>query len=114
MLEANLYTALAPLVGNRVFPDVAPIGTQVPFITYQQVGGKAVNFIGAEYSDKKNARVQINVWSASRLQASLIIRSIENAVVLAPLYGSIEGGAISSHEPELKLYGAMQQFSFWS
>ena len=114
MLEANLFSALSPLVGNRVFPDTAPAATQTPFITYQQVGGRSVDFLGAEYSDKKNARVQINLWCSTRLEAAQIIRQIENAMVLAPLYGSIEGAPISSYEESLKLYGSMQQFSFWS
>ncbi len=114
MLETNIFNALSPLVGARVYPDIAPAGTALPYITYQQVGGKPVNFLGAESSDKKNARMQINVWSSSRLQAALISRSIEDCLVLTPLFGTVEGGAIASYEPELKLYGAMQDFSFWS
>jgi hypothetical protein len=114
MLETNIFNALSPLVGARVYPDIAPVGTTLPYITYQQVGGKPVNFLGAESSDKKNARMQINVWSASRLQAALISRSVEDYLVLTPLFGSVEGGSIASYEPRLKLYGTMQDFSFWS
>lgn len=114
MVEADLVTTLSSLVGGRVFPDVAPEGTQRPFITYQQKGGKPVNFIGAESSNKKNARIQINVWSQTRLEASAISRAIEDTVVLAPLLGSIETGAIATFDEITQSRGTMQDFSFWS
>jgi hypothetical protein len=114
MLEANLFNAMTALVAARVYPDIAPENTPTPYITYQQVGGKPVNFLGAEYSDKKNARIQINVWDTTRIGVAILTRLIENAMVAAPLYGLIEGGVVASYEPELKLYGAMQDFSFWS
>lgn len=114
MLEANLFNALSALVNARVFPDVAPEGVELPYITYQQIGGKPINFLGAESSSKKNARVQVNVWSHTRIEASALIRQVEDIAVTAPLLGVIEGGAIASYEPELKIYGAMQDFSFLS
>ena len=38
-IETAIYDALKGLVGNRVFPDFAPLGTVRPFITYEQAGG---------------------------------------------------------------------------
>jgi hypothetical protein len=114
MIEADLYTKLASLVSNRVYPDVAPEGTAKPFITYQQKGGQAVNFLGAESSNKKNARFQINVWSATRSEAATLMRQIEDLMVTSPLYGKIEGGSIATYDEVTKARGAMQDFSFWS
>lgn len=114
MIESDLYAKLAPLVGNRVYPDVAPEGTVKPFITYQQKGGSPVNFLGPESSDKKNARFQINVWSVTRIEASILMRLIEDLMVTSPLFGKIEGGAIGTYDDVTKARGAMQDFSFWS
>lgn len=114
MIEVDLFTALAPLVSSRVFPDVAPEGTVKPFITYQQKGGQPVNFIGAEASSKKNARFQVNVWCATRIEVAGLIRQIEDLMVLSPLFGKIEGGAIATYDEATKARGAMQDFSFWS
>lgn len=114
MIEADLFTKLAPLVSNRVYPDVAPEGTTRPFITYQQKGGSPVNFLGAESSNKKNARFQINVWSDTRIEASTLIRQIEDLMVTSPLFGKIEGGAIATYDDVTKSRGTMQDFSFWS
>jgi hypothetical protein len=113
MLEADLFTKLSTLVSGRVYPDVASSAT-MPYITYQQIGGTPVNFLGAESSSKKNARIQINVWSATRLQASTIIRQVEDLMVQTPLFGTVESGAESTYEEATKKYGSRQDFSFWS
>ena len=113
MLESDLFTKLSTLVSGRVYPDVASTAT-MPYITYQQIGGTPVNFLGAESSSKKNARMQINVWSKTRLEASTIIRQVEDLMVQTPLFGKVEGGAESTYEPDTKKYGSRQDFSFWS
>ncbi len=58
------------------------------------------------------ARIQINVWSSSRSTTNTLIRQIESIVTQSPLYGVIEGGAVSISEPDLNLYGSIQDFSF--
>jgi len=113
MIESDLVAALGPLVNNRVYPDVAPANVTLPFCTYQQVGGKAVNYLGPESSDKKNARIQITVWSKTRKQAMEIIRAVEDAVVQAPLLGEVLGAAIARYDEATAYRGAMQDFSFW-
>jgi len=111
MTESQLNTALVAIV-PRVFPDVAPEGTAMPYCTWQQIGGTPVNFM-SESSYKKNARIQINVWSKTRKEAMTLIRQIEDAMVLAPLYGFVESGATATMDEDTKLRGAMQDFSFW-
>ncbi len=37
-VEADIFNALSPLVGGRVFPDDAPFDTVKPYITEQQIG----------------------------------------------------------------------------
>lgn len=114
MIEADILTALSSLVGGRVFPDVADAGTTMPFITYQQKGGKPVNFLGAEYADKKNARFQINVWCTTRSQASTLARQVENIMVAAPILAKVESGVIATYDEETKARGTIQDFSVWS
>lgn len=114
MVESSLYTALNALVGGRMFPDEAPSGTATPYIVYQQVGGKPVNLLGPESSDKKNARIQIAVWCETRLEASGIIRTIEDTIVHAPLLGEVLSMPIATIDSVTNLRGATQDFSFWS
>ena len=60
-VESMLFDALKGLVSNRVFPDIAPDLTPRPYITYQQVGGVAVNFLDPTIPSKANGRIQVNV-----------------------------------------------------
>lgn len=114
MIEPTLVTALQTLFPGKVFADVAPAGTTLPYCTYQQVGGTPVNYLGAEASDKKNSRIQINVWAALRSEANTKGRAVENLMVLAPLYGKIESGLIAAVDDETGYRGTRQDFSFWA
>jgi hypothetical protein len=112
-VEADLYAVLGPLVSGRAYPDLAAFGTTLPYVTYQQVGGNAVNFLNG-IPDQRNGRFQINVWASTRVAASALIRQIEDALRLSTtLRATSEGGAVSEYEDELKLYGARQDFSVW-
>jgi len=113
-IEPQLVTVLSGIVSGGAFPDIAPAGTALPYCTYQQVSGTPVNYLGAESSDKKSSRIQVNVWSATRAQAMTLIRQIEDAIVKAPLFGMVEGGAIATYDDVTKTRGAMQDFSFWA
>jgi hypothetical protein len=114
-IESLIVTTLTGFVSGRVYPDIAPQGmTALPRITYQQVGGQGLNFLEAAPVGKKNGRFQINVWGATRLQVAALARQVEDALKSEKtLYTTILGAPIGIYEPDTKLYGAMQDFSFW-
>lgn len=113
--ESHVFSALKDLVDDRVYPDVAPPGVQEPYIVYQCVGGKATNFLGGETPSKTNARVQVSVWSLSRLQTSALVKQVEQAMrASAALQTTVLGSAVSDHEPETQRFGARQDFSVWT
>lgn len=112
--EPTLSDALEPLVGSRVWPDVAPANAGLPRITYQQVGGIPVNFLAPVVPSKKNARVQVNGWARTRLEAAALGIAIEDALrVVAGLQVTVLGGVVATHEPDTGLYGTRQDFSVW-
>lgn len=113
-LESSIFDALKSLVSNRVYQDVGPLGAVRPYITYQQVGGVAVNLLEAAHPGKRNARMQINCWATTRLAASNLGRSAESALVTtAALATSVIGAAVSVFEEDTQLYGTRQDFSVW-
>jgi hypothetical protein len=58
--------------------------------------------------------MQINVWGATRVQVSPLARQVEDALkATAALYPTILGAAVAVYEPDTKLYGSRQDFSFW-
>ncbi len=110
-----LFDALSPLVAGRVYPDTAPPGVEaMPRITYYQVGGVAINFLESVPPNRKNGRFQIHTWGGTRLQVAALSRLVEDTLVLtSALYTTVLAAPVSIYEPELRLYGARQDFSFW-
>jgi len=114
-VEADIVALLGPLVGSRVFPDVADFATPRPYITYQQIGGNVLAFLGREVPSKEHGLFQINVWSETRTEAKALIKQAEAAFITATAFqASPVSAPISSHDPDLARYGALQDFSVWS
>jgi hypothetical protein len=111
-VETEIFNALKALVNNRVFPDVAPENTVRPYITYQQVGGQGVNFVDPTAPSKKNARIQINVWADKRSDAAILSRQVEDTLRNVS-QATVLGAPVAIYEPETKLRGTRQDFSFW-
>lgn len=114
-LETTIYTALKNLVSNRVYRDIAPQTVDtLPRITFHQVGGDAINFVDSTVPSKKNARIQVNVWHSRRDDAMALARDVEDALrATTSLAPTVLGAAVAIYEEETRLYGAMQDFSFW-
>lgn len=115
-VEASLYTALASLVSNRVYRDIAPqTVTTLPRITFQQVGGEAVNFLdSATVPSKKNARFQVNCWAADRDEVAALSRQVEDALrTTTALQTSVLGAPVAAFEEDTRFYGTRQDFSVW-
>lgn len=114
-VEASLFAVLSPLFGGRVFPDVAPVKTPRPYCTYQQIGGQAINYTDNAVPDQQHGLFQINVWAATRAEAASLARQIEDALRTSSAFAARpESAPIAQHEPDLDLYGTLQDFGIWS
>jgi hypothetical protein len=109
-LDAHLR-ALCP----HVHPDIAPPGTPRPYVTWQALGGEVARFLDNSAADKRNTLMQINAWATTRMQATTLIRAIEDALADSPHFvARPQGEALSTHEPATGLYGSIQRFSIWA
>ncbi len=114
-VEADIFNALAALVSNRVFPDIAPLDTPLPYITFQQIGGEALGYVENTVPDAKNGRFQVDVWAQTRSQCAALALQIEAALVQSAAFQARAVGApANQYEPDTKLYGSLQDFSVWS
>lgn len=114
-VESDIYNSVKSLVANRVYPDVAPVGTTMPYITYQQVGGDAVSFLERAMPSKKHGEFQLNVWCATRAEAAALILQIESALVLSTAFqAEAKMAPIAGYSEEANTYGYLQHFSIWS
>lgn len=113
-MEADLNTLLKTKC-SRVFPDVAPSGTALPYVTWQGIGGESLSFLDNTAGDKRNTLMQVNVWASTRLQALQLIREIEDAMRASGAFvASPLGEPLSTYEPDVPVYGTLQRFSIWA
>lgn len=111
-VESNLFDALKGLVSNRCYPDVAPSNTVRPFITFQQVGGTAANFLETAVVGLRNARFQVTCWADTRVAAAALARSAEDAMVTSTaLRAYVLGAMVADYEEETHLFGTRQDFT---
>jgi hypothetical protein len=117
-IEQVIFDAIKSVFGNRVYPDVGPEGGSVPYATFQQVGGQTLSFLeGGAAPSKRNVRMQVNVWAATRSAAAALAVQVEDALRLSTLCQAEPlGEPIARYEDEgleVPLYGTTQDFSLW-
>lgn len=113
-METELTLLLLSLC-PRVFPDVAPLSTARPYITYQQIGGQSVRFVEGTAADTRHYRMQINVWDSRRSTANALAISIEDAMCESLAFTARpDGEPIATAEEDLGLYGTIQTFDVWA
>lgn len=113
-VEECIRETLKSLVDDRVFPDIAPEGTDSNYITYQQVGGTSVSYLDGSAPEIKNSRFQINVWGKRRNEVKAIMASAGAALMAEKkLRATSYGEPVDTYEKETDLRGSRQDFSFW-
>lgn len=75
-LESDLIAELLT-VCPRVHIGAAPYGTQLPYVTWQHIGGDPLEWLDNTVADKRNAQIQINTWADTPQQAFQLMQSIE-------------------------------------
>lgn len=109
--EEHVHSTLAHLSGGRIFPDIAELNTVKPYITYQAVGGEPMNFLSGDRPDKQHVRIQVNVWSERRIEASEIGMLVEDALrSAAALQVEVASGRVATYDEGTNLRGTMQDF----
>lgn len=113
-LETQLYAVLSG-VCPRTFPDFAPVSTARPYVTYQQIGGDVVNTLDRMVPNKRNATIQINVWSNTRAEAVSLMQGIEDAIRMSTAFQAMPLSAPSTDfDADIPVYGCIQDFSIWA
>jgi len=108
--HVRIRQALAGLASDRVFPLVADDVNVTPYVVFQIVGGDPQEYLTGEKPEKRQRRVQINVWSRSSIEASEIADQVEDALKAAPLQTEVLTTAIDTYDEVLKYRGTLQEF----
>jgi hypothetical protein len=108
-------TALLRTVCARTFCDFAPVDTPRPYCTYQVIGGAVLDFIDPAVPTKKNADVQVSIWSDSRLEAAALMDQVEAAMITATdMQASPTGAAASDFDADMNVRSSRQDFNVWA
>jgi len=113
VIETKLVTQLKPIVGGKMFADVAPSGTVGPWAVYQQVGGKPTQYVEQAMAPLRNGLFQITVWATTRSEATMKSLLIEREMLKLDMAVEVVGSMRATYEPDTKLHGAIQDFSIW-
>lgn len=113
-MESDLDALLVGIC-SQTFPDVAPQGTPVPYLTWQQLGGESMRYADNTPMDKRYPLVQVSVWSATRQEALDLIRQVEDALCASAAFmAEPQGEPVSIYEEDTQRYGSIQRFSIWA
>lgn len=113
-LEEKLYVELTA-VCPHVFADFAPTDTPRPYVTYQQVGGEAIQFMDRTVPSKENADVQVSVWADTRKEAKAMILAIEAGLIGATsIQASPNSASVSDFDADMERYCSRQDFNVWA
>lgn len=114
-IEAWLTQNLGALVENRIYSDTTPEGTIIakPTVIIQQVGGEAFWWVEGTQPEHEHSRMQIEVWSKSRVSSNAIARQIEKVLSESGLAAQPYGTFTAIYDESLLLYGTRQQFGIW-
>ena len=110
-IEAELKALLDDLFNDRIIADLAPAKTKLPYMTFGNVGGVPNYTLCGRGAS--NTAIQIDVWAASRVEANSLMRTIEQRLSGAPLWGTSLGSFVAQSDEPTKSYGCRQDFSFW-
>jgi len=113
-LHSDIKGQLNSLCSNRVYSDVTPdTPLTFPLIIYQQVGGKAFEFVEQTLPSKDHARVQVIAWAKTRLAADALMRSARVALVTGSLKATTYAAPVNIYSDDTKLYGSRCDFGIW-
>jgi hypothetical protein len=110
-MEATLFNALK-LICPRAYPDIAPTSTVRPYVTFQQIGGDTLDPLDNSSPGKRNAVMQINVWSNTRAEAVALMDQIEDS--LRTVFNARPQSAkFNDYDHDMLVYGSQQEFRYW-
>lgn len=89
MIEQDLYSHLAndvevkALVGNRIYPLLAPTGVQTPYITFQNISNvDLTSYQGENYASK--VRFQIDIYSKKYAEVKAVLGAVKSSMYNFP------------------------------
>lgn len=111
-IESDVHAAIAA-VCPRVYPVLAPLRAQRPYVTVQNIGGRPLYWLDNTPSDKRMVRLLVKTWASSKPDAVSLARQVEAAMMTAAAYTArVESELLDDVETDVEpwLYCELQEF----
>lgn len=96
----------------RVNVGTAPIDTEMPYVTWQHVGGQSVRYLDNSPASTRSPDIQINAWAATPMQAFSLIQQIESALCAASGFVAMtHGDPVLAYDDADVTSGYLQTFT---
>ena len=97
--------------GDRVYPIIAPEGSQLPRLTYTRVSTTPVNSLQG-HAGLDQATFQIDCWARTNLGCVTLARQVREAMKGQP-FKATPTSQYDGMEPEPKVYRHTVEFACW-
>jgi hypothetical protein len=111
VIQEQVFSALAPLVSGRVYPNTAPDKPTTPYIVYTRVASTPENTLDDGQSIQQT-RLQIDIYDKTYAGVQALAQLVEAALTVAPI-GAIQLLDQDQYEPEVKLHRVIHDYSIW-
>lgn len=107
------HAGLAALVGDRIYPVIAPDEVDKPYLVYHVIGGiPLVSFSGVNVI--KNERIQVTAWARTYAEIRAIHEQVRAALLASAILSIVPlDDGIDDYEQDTKLYGIRSDYSVW-
>ena len=111
MIADELFTALSPVAGGRVYPRRAPQGVVAPYLVYWHVANQddALYPISVGY---QRYRIQVEAWAADYGDLVALRTAIHAAVALMPELIETGPDFEADYNQDAQLFGWVFDFTF--
>lgn len=111
VIKAAAPEVVTPSGMGRIYEDFAPASTPRPYVTFQFIGGRAINPIDNTIPSERMPDVQVNVWADTRAQAKRIALAIEAGMHAATAFKATRyAEPANDYDADIPVYGARQDF----
>ncbi len=112
MIEPFVFERIKNVIPKKVFPGVAPAGTEAPYLTYTRVSGDR-DWTLAGPSGSLRASIQVNAWAKTPKAAAELMGQVFSLVSPSgPDFACTGAEDVDAIDDELttKLHGAAMEF----
>jgi hypothetical protein len=99
--------------GSRVFPNVIPDNTSLPFVRFHRLHSAQENIVLGGFPSIENTHLQVDSFAIDYAAAIALAKAIETTMYQGT-FRAILLREEDHYEPDVKLHHVVQEYSIWN